>query len=53
MDSFSPSETAKNILGTKNKNDKLHHSRKSKQILPQSYFLKNAQILTFWEFSNF
>ena len=52
MNIFSPSKTTKKVLKRKNKNDKLHHNWKSKKILPQSYFLKNTQILVFWGILN-
>ena len=40
-------------MGRKNKNDKQYRNKKSKQILPQSYFLKMLKFDPFLGFPNF
>ena len=53
MDTFSLSEAVKKFLGRKNENNKQDRNKKSKKILPQSYFLKMLKFNPFWGFLNF
>ena len=53
MDTFSLSEAVKKFFGRKNQNNKQDRNKKSKQILPQSYFLKMFKIDPLLGFPNF
>ena len=53
MNTFSLSEAAKLFFGRKNTNDKQDRNKKSKQILPQRYFLKMLKFDPFLGFPNF
>ena len=53
MDTFSLSEAVKKFFGRKNENNKQDRNKKSKKILPQSYFLKMLKFDPFLGFPNF